>query len=63
MKTYEYAVAAKEDKLKDGSFSELHRTNMTKKEAEEWVRTTNSELISGDYFVVVKREVSPWFQG
>tara|TARA_Y100000766_G_C18544134_1_gene429702 strand:- start:232 stop:342 length:111 start_codon:yes stop_codon:yes gene_type:complete len=35
---------------------------MTKKEAEEWVKTTHDMMSTSDYFVVVKREVSPWFK-
>ena len=62
MKSYEYGVGYKNEKNKDGQFESVHRSQMTKEEAELFVSETNKEMKDKDFFVVVKREISPWVE-
>lgn len=62
MKSYEYGVGYKNKKSKDGQFESIHRSQMTKEEAELFVSETNKEMKDKDFFVVVKREISPWVE-
>lgn len=56
MSTIEYGIAHRNDVLEE----QVHRTGMTKEEAEQWIAEWEQDGGVKGAFYVIEREISPW---